>query len=246
METARWLKTEGSFLGCALNSGRAPLAASSGSQTTNGRAPTTSRPLSGRVSLALIGRKLLWERKFGKFHTSRSRAGWDINTCNKKSLWDRSASGWGAAAARIALTDTYLRIFICPFLIQRKKGLFASLSASIYSFPKPVDPNCGIFLIRRCLQIWWKKTHPLRSLQPRQAWTQLPTNPRQPRSTERLVHFIRNALSFFFSWCASIQKCSDPNHDVYYFVLFSPQSQSWKREEEPGSTRAWVNWKHSS
>lgn len=33
----------------------------------------------GRVSLALIGRKLVWERKFGKFHTSRSRAARDIN-----------------------------------------------------------------------------------------------------------------------------------------------------------------------
>ncbi|XP_028822378.1 transcription factor HES-1-B-like [Denticeps clupeoides] len=35
---------------------------------------------SGRVRPALIGGKLLWERKFGKFHTSRSRAARDINT----------------------------------------------------------------------------------------------------------------------------------------------------------------------
>ena len=38
---------------------------------------------SGRVSLTLIGRKLLWERKFGKFHTSRSRAVSDINKTGK-------------------------------------------------------------------------------------------------------------------------------------------------------------------
>ncbi|XP_029104845.1 transcription factor HES-1-like isoform X2 [Scleropages formosus] len=36
-------------------------------------------PPSGRVSAAPIGPKLLWERKFGKFHTSRSRAASSIN-----------------------------------------------------------------------------------------------------------------------------------------------------------------------
>ena len=41
--------------------------------------PPPSPPSSGRVSLTLIGAKLLWERKFGKFHTSRSRAVRDIN-----------------------------------------------------------------------------------------------------------------------------------------------------------------------
>ncbi|MFT7810920.1 hypothetical protein AGIG_G16267 [Arapaima gigas] len=46
----------------------------------NGRAPTTSLPPSrGRASRAPIGGKLLWERKFGKFHTSRSRAVANIN-----------------------------------------------------------------------------------------------------------------------------------------------------------------------
>lgn len=83
---------EGSFPGRALNPGPAPLAASSSGQTTNGRAPTTSRPPSGRVSLSLIGGKLLWERKFGKFHTSRSRAVRDINISHTQRAQQRECA----------------------------------------------------------------------------------------------------------------------------------------------------------
>ncbi|KAL1272715.1 hypothetical protein QQF64_028577 [Cirrhinus molitorella] len=62
--------------------GRAPLATrSNAKQPMEGRRPRAILP-SGRVSLTLIGRKLLWERKFGKFHTSRSRAVGDINKTN--------------------------------------------------------------------------------------------------------------------------------------------------------------------
>lgn len=72
--------------------GRAPLAASSNAkQPMEGRRPRAILP-SGRVSLTLIGRKLLWERKFGKFHTSRSRAVPDINKTHTKCQQTDSAS----------------------------------------------------------------------------------------------------------------------------------------------------------
>ncbi|KAK2889287.1 hypothetical protein Q8A67_014662 [Cirrhinus molitorella] len=75
-------KTAGGQSRLCPKPGRAPLATrSNAKQPMEGRRPRAILP-SGRVSLTLIGRKLLWERKFGKFHTSRSRAVGDINKTN--------------------------------------------------------------------------------------------------------------------------------------------------------------------
>ncbi|KAG5276066.1 hypothetical protein AALO_G00127520 [Alosa alosa] len=79
--------------------GRAPLAARSNTkQPMEGRRPRAIL-LPGRVSLTLIGRKLLWERKFGKFHTSRSRAVVDINKTNTKRVQTRRTVYWHSARA---------------------------------------------------------------------------------------------------------------------------------------------------
>ncbi|KAL7891346.1 hypothetical protein AOLI_G00008220 [Acnodon oligacanthus] len=52
-----------------------------------------------RVRRALIGPKLLWERKFGKFHTSRSRAARDINKRARRGQADRQSVSRSLRAA---------------------------------------------------------------------------------------------------------------------------------------------------
>ncbi|KAF5893343.1 tRNA-specific 2-thiouridylase MnmA, partial [Clarias magur] len=94
----------------ALNPlGRAPLATRSRAKQpmARRRARAVLRP--GRVSLALIGRKLVWERKFGKFHTSRSRAAGDINKAVRQAREQTVSQSFGAtvttACARVRVSE---------------------------------------------------------------------------------------------------------------------------------------------
>lgn len=190
---------------------------------------------SHRVRLALIGPKLLWERKFGKFHTSRSRAAGDINTRARRGqtvgqsrarflrLAKRREQKHSNTLTTNCTNRTLTTGFPLSFLL--KKTFWSKTPEQAQRVTEtgeraprisPFYPHLsGIFSTKRCLLTWWKKTRLLRWLRPRPAWTPRRINPRLPQSTERYVRSLPCVIvvwhvgCYYRNWTA-VRTCGTP------------------------------------
>lgn len=161
-----------------------------------GRRPRAILP-SGRVSLTLIGRKLLWERKFGKFHTSRSRAVGDINKTNttlrqavattagkrwNQRLWHHCRTSWSRdTSCGYPFISGTVSAYITAFTLIEETE-----QEDFFKKKKKISKDTSQ---RRCLPTSWKKTPLLRLPRLRRAWTVHLINPKRLQSTERFVAY---------------------------------------------------------
>lgn len=219
-----------------------------------GRRPRAILP-SGRVSLTLIGRKLLWERKFGKFHTSRSRAVGDINKTNttlrqavattagkrwNQRLWHHCRTSWSRdTSCGYPFISGTVSAYITAFTLIEE-------TEQEDFFKKKKKNLKGYFPEKMPADIMEKNSSSPVAATPA-SMNSTPDKPKTASEHRKVCSLlILNCTALIskhrtLDW--EIVPEVDRHIDLFFLLRFSLQNPLWRKEEERESTKAWVSWK---